>query len=112
MSLSEELKTKATEYLNDDAQLKGEVPPTLICDFVIEKYKQYRHFTEEDTEEFVENDIKNHLSTLAMAVVDLFSKYGAEGEASHSEKNITRVYENSYISKSLFKDIKPLSRLM
>lgn len=107
-TLSEELRAKATEYLNDDPQLQGEVPPTLLCDFVIEKYKQHRNFSVSDTDEYMERDMRNHISTLAMAVVDLFAKCGAEGEKSHSEKNISRVYENAYISTSLFEDILPL----
>lgn len=51
--------------------------------------------------------MEDHLSTLAMAVVDLKAKEGAEGETSHGENSTTRSYESAYISLSVFSDILP-----
>ena len=106
-SLSDEIIDKACEYLSLDDQLREQVPPFLVVDFVIEKFKEHRHYPSSFTEERIEADLKNHISTLAMCVVDIFSHYGAEGETSHQEKNITRVYENAYMSKSLLDGVLP-----
>ena len=59
------------------------------------------------SDEKIEKDIEKHISTIAMAVVDLKMKEGAEGETSHSENSTSRTYENAYISSSIFKDVLP-----
>lgn len=105
--INEELKQKAVSYFDTIPELEGQVPSELLIDFVIEKYKEHRSFPSSFTDEKIENDMKNHLSTMAMAVVDIFVKSGAEGETSHSENGISRVYENAYISESVFKDVFP-----
>lgn len=110
MTIAEQIRDKAVEYLQDDEQLKGETPPMLIADFVIEQYKIHRNYPPHFSAERIEDDLTSHLSTLAMAVVDVFSHYGAEGETEHREKNITRIYENAYLSKSLFGTIPPYVR--
>ena len=56
--------------------------------------------------------MRNHLSTMAMAVVDIFMKSGAEGETSHSENGINRAYENAYISNSVFNDVLPYVKVL
>ena len=49
---------------------------------------------------------------MAMAVVDIFVKSGAEGQTSHSENGVNRVYENAYISESVFKDVFPYVNIL
>lgn len=105
--IAESIKKKATEYFESIPELKGEEPSTLLIDFVIEKYKQQRNFPKHFTEEQIEDDLNAHLSTIAMAVVDLKAKEGAEGETSHGENSTSRSYENAYISLSIFNDILP-----
>lgn len=107
MTISEELATKVKNYFDTIPELAGQVPPELLIDFVVEKYKQHRCFPKSFSEEKIERDMRNHLSTMAMAVVDIFVKTGAEGQTSHTENGITRVYENAYISESVFKDVFP-----
>lgn len=107
MAISEELTQKATEYFNSIPELAGQTPSPLLVDFVIEKYTQRRHYPHTFTEEKISSDMQSHLSTMAMAVVDIFVKSGAEGETSHSENGINRSYENAYISSSVFNDICP-----
>lgn len=105
--IAESIKKKATEYFDTIPELKGEEPSALLIDFVIEKYKQQRNFPPHFTEVQIEEDMENHLSTLAMAVVDLKAKEGAEGETTHGENSTSRSYENAYISLSVFNDILP-----
>lgn len=105
--LGKEILDKAHEYLSLDGQLKDQNPPLLVVNFVIEKFKEHRHYPDTFSAEQIENDLRNHISTLAMCVVDIFSHYGAEGETTHSEKNITRTYENAYMSQSLLNGVLP-----
>lgn len=39
--------------------------------------------------------------------LDLYFKIGAEGETSHSENGISRVYESSWISDQLLSEVTP-----
>lgn len=107
MAVADSIREKVTEYFNDIPELKGQEPSKLLIDFVIEKYKQQRNFPSNFTENQIEDDIQRHISTIAMAVVDLKVKEGAEGESSHSENSISRSYENAYISSSIFNDVLP-----
>lgn len=107
MSIADDILNKATDYFSYDEQLADEEIPVMLVGFAIEKFKQRRNYPPHFTEEQIENDMKNHMMVLAMAVVDLFAKYGTEGETKHSEKNIQRIYQNAYISEAVFKDVCP-----
>lgn len=111
MNIREELSAKVSEYINGIDELKGKVPSMLLIDFVIEKYKQHRNFPSTFNAKKIEDDMTEHLSTMAMAVVDIFMKVGAEGEKNHSENGINRTYENAYISLSVFNDVLPFVRV-
>lgn len=39
--------------------------------------------------------------------MDLYNKAGAEGETSHTENGISRMYESSWISKQLLDEVVP-----
>ena len=106
-----ELLEDAQKYFEYDDELNGEKIPELIVDFVIEKFIQHRNYPRHFTSEDIEKDLETHRSTLVMAIIDVFAKYGAEGETSHSEKNISRAYESAYVSGSLFKDVLPFVRI-
>lgn len=54
-----------------------------------------------------ESGTTQYFIPIAMAVVDLKAKEGAEGETSHSENSISRSYENAYVSSSIFNDVLP-----
>lgn len=101
------LITKVEEYKNFIPEMADDKVNPMLVDFVIEKYKQRRNYPTSFTEEIIENDLNEHLSTMAMAVVDMLNKLGAEGEKSHTENSVTRQYENAYISASLFSDVLP-----
>lgn len=40
--------------------------------------------------------------------LDLYNKIGAEGQLSHSENGISRVYESSWISEQLLREVTPM----
>lgn len=111
-TLAETIKEKVTEYFNDLPDMQDETPSSLLIDFVIEKYKQVRKYPRSFTNEQIEEDILSHTTTIAMGVVDLKMKEGAEGETSHSENSINRSYENAYISSSIFKGVLPYTEII
>ena len=107
MEVTESIKNLATEYFDDVPELKGQIPPKLLVDFAIRKYKQARNFPKGYTEEQGGSDLEENKSIIAMAVVDLYLKTGAFGETSHSENSTTRSWENAYISSSIYSDVLP-----
>lgn len=109
MDIKEELKTKAIEYLEDIEELDNKVP-RLLVDFVIEKYTEHRNYPKHFTDEMIEKDMTEHLSIMAMAVVDILFKVGTEGQKSHSENGVTMIYENAYISLSIFENVSSFVR--
>lgn len=108
----DDLTLKITDYMDSIDEFKGQVPNVMLIDFVIEKYKQHRNYPLHTAEEVIENDLYNHISTIAMAVVDMYSKMGAEGELSHTENGVSRKYESAYISSSIFIDVLPYVNIL
>lgn len=108
MSFADDVLAKAKVYIdNSDPTLKGQSPSVMLVDFVIEKYKQHRNYPLSFSVNDIDDDCNKHLNTVAMAVVDVFMKQGAEGETNHVENSVTRHYKNAYISDDLFCDILP-----
>ena len=107
-----EMLRDAQRYLEADEELKDEKIPNLVAEFVIEKFIQHRNYPDSFTYERIEKDLCRHKATIAMAIVDVFAHYGAEGETSHSEKNISRAYESAYVSSSLFEDVLPFVNIL
>lgn len=107
MDIAELLMNKSKSYFDSQEDLVGQVPSPMLVDFVIEKWKDKRNYPTSFSEERVFDDMKKHLSTLAMAVLDLYVKTGFEGQVSSSESGISRVFENAYISNSIFVDVLP-----
>lgn len=103
----EELTILVTEYFNSIPELEGQVPSAILIGFAVEKYKQKRNFPKTFTATQIESDLKAHTHTIAMAIVDLAMKSGAEGETRHDENGTNRLYENAYISESLYADVLP-----
>lgn len=98
-TLAEIIELNAKEYLSHDEYLAGQDIPMLLPEFVIEQAKN--RLPESFSDEKKEEILKKNTNLLSMMVVDCFAHYGAEGEKQHSEKNVTRVYESTYISKTL-----------
>lgn len=95
-------------YMKSNPQFgKDEKIPELVAQFAVEQFKVHRNYPSTFTKEKIKEDLMKHKSTIVMMAVDCYSHYGAEGEVSHGEKNITRSYENPYISKSLLDKVMP-----
>lgn len=105
MSLVDDVRAKASQYLSDVNDMADITPSTMVIDFCIEKFCEKRNYPSTYNDDKKELDIRKHISTIAMAVVDIYMKSGAEGEVMHDENGIRRTYENAYISNSLFADV-------
>lgn len=97
-----------TAYVSEKARLyleeTGEVIekfPTSIVDFVIEYASGGCHFPAHFQESNMVADLERGKNSLAMACVDIYSKFGAEGQSSHSENGISRAYDSSWITFDL-----------
>lgn len=112
MSFKEDVKALATEYLNSYDEVEDANPSSMLVDFVIEKYKQHRNFPNTFNDEKIEEDMIVHKSTIAMAIVDIYMKAGAEGEVSHSENGVARTYQNAYLSRDVFGDVLPFVKVL
>lgn len=51
-----------------------------------------------------------YITTQVKIAIELYSKQGAEGQTSHSENGITRMYEKANVSPSLLNEITPFVR--
>lgn len=107
MTLVEAVSAKAEQYFNSIPDFVGQTPSAMLIDFVIEKFSQHRNYPSTFSEEMVETDMRKHISTIAMAVVDVYAKSGAEGQTEHSENGVKRTFENAYVSLSCFNDVLP-----
>lgn len=96
-------------YLEDVETSSGLL--SMLVDLTIEEFKRVRNYPSSYTEEQIVNDMKKHLNTIAIAVVEVFNKQGAEGQTSHGENGISRTYENAFISNSLFRNVVPFANL-
>ena len=53
---------------------------------------------------------KKYLGTQVDIAVEFYNKIGAEGQVSHTENGIARVYEKSDVSDSLLRRITPMMK--
>lgn len=106
---TEDLTSYLEEYCAAIPELAklNRTPNKMLIDFCVEKFKQLRNYPKTFSEEKIEADLYQYKSTIAMAVIDLFNKEGAEGETSHSESGITRNYESAFVSSSVFRNVVP-----
>lgn len=98
--LTKYVSDKAKEYLEETGE-KIEKFPLSIVDFVIEHATENCHFPKNFTEKQMVTDLARHKNSLAMACNDVYAKAGAEGQKSHSENDIGRVYDSAWISPKL-----------
>lgn len=93
----EELISDCLEELKIELELTEEADIKILRVKVLNAVREVRNafnFKEWHEEDFILKQLKNHMSNIkALATYD-YAKIGAEGESSHSEKNIRREYEN------------------
>lgn len=101
LELTEYVRSKAKEYVTETGEIMEQFPLSIV-DFVIEHISNNCHFPSHFTEKNIVSDLSKGKNTLAMACVDVYAKAGAEGQKSHSENGISRTYDSSWISPSIY----------
>ena len=91
---------KAKSYLEETGETIEKFPSSIV-DFVIEYATEQCHFPRSFTEERKVEVLGESKNTLAMACNEVYAKIGAEGQKSHSENDIGRVYDSAWISPKL-----------
>ena len=102
LELTEYVRGKALEYVKETGE-EMENFPLSIVDFVIERISQGCHFPSHFVENNIVSDLAKGKNTLAMACVEVYARAGAEGQINHSENGISRTYDGSWISPSIYR---------
>ena len=92
---------KAKQYLAETGTVVESYPQSIV-DYVIEYAALCCHFPNSFSDEKKLSVLTLHKNSLAMACNDIFAKVGAEGQDAHNENSISRSYESSWITPSLF----------
>ena len=101
LELTEYVRGKALEYVTETCETISSFPLSIV-EFVIEHISNNCHFPSHFTEKNIVSDLSKGKSSLAMACVEIYAKVGAEGQKSHSENGISRTYDSSWISPSIY----------
>lgn len=101
VELTEYVRGKAKEYVIETGETIDAFPLSIV-DFVIEHISQNCHFPSHFAEINIVSDLSKGKNSLAMACVDVYAKSGAEGQKSHSENGVSRTYDSSWISPSIY----------
>lgn len=91
---------KAKSYLLETGESVDSFPASIV-DFVIEYTLNSCHFPVHFKESNIVSVLEKGKNALAMACIDIYSKVGAEGQKSHSENDISRSYDSSWITFDL-----------
>lgn len=99
--LTEYVRGKSLEYVTETGETMTQFPLSIV-DFVIEHISQNCHFPSYFEEKHIVSVLSKSKNTLAMACVEVYAKAGAEGQKSHSENGVSRTYDSSWISPSIY----------
>lgn len=101
VELTEYVRGKALSYVTETGEIIDAFPLSIV-DFVIEHISQNCHFPSHFEEKNIVSDLSKGKNTLAMACVEIYGKVGGEGQRSHSENGVSRTYDSSWISPSIY----------
>ena len=101
VELTEYVRGKAKDYVTETGETMEEFPLSIV-DFVIENISNNCHFPSHFTDKNIVSELSKGKNTIAMACVDVYAKAGAEGQKSHSENGVSRTYDSSWISPSIY----------
>lgn len=99
-SLAADVKAKALVYLRESGEEIDSFPSSIV-DFVIEYSVKNSHFPNYFSDDEMATMLDRCKNTLAMACQEVYNRAGAEGQTSHTEGAISRVYDSAWISGSL-----------
>lgn len=85
------IKSMTAEYL-------GYEPNTLVINLAIEQFEAIRNYPKSYTDDMKLEDMKKHIAKISMAVIEIDSKDGAEGQTGMSENGISRKWTDSIMA--------------
>lgn len=102
--------TELTNYVCENAKMcleeedgtKLEKFPIAIVKFVIEEFSNHCVFATPPNERKLVSILEKKKETMTQACIEVYGKIGGDGELSHSENGISRVYESSWIPPKFF----------
>lgn len=103
--LTSAVQNKALAYITETGGAMDSFPLSIV-DFVIEYAINESHFPYDYKEEQIADRLSRCVNALAMACNEVYSRVDAEGEQSHSENGVSRVYDGTWISTRLH-DVLP-----
>lgn len=98
--VSTAVSAKALAYVTETGETMTTFPQSMV-DFVVEYATNMCHFPASYTEAQKAEILNAATTSLAMACVEVYSKIAGEGQLSHSENGVARVYDASWISPKL-----------
>lgn len=99
-SLATDIYAKALLYLKESGEDVDSFP-TSIVDFVIEYAVESCHFPNHYSDDEIATALDRCKTVMALACQEVYNRAGLEGQKSHTEGSITRVYDSSWISGGL-----------
>lgn len=90
-----DVKEMTTEYLGYEVS-------TLVLQLAIEQFETIRNYPKSYSEEMKIADMRKNISKIAMAVVEIDSKDGAENQLTHNESGTSRSFYNGIMA---YKDV-------
>lgn len=105
MSILERLQLRLTDGENvPDDDILEDCIETAKNAILSRRYPYQDWPVDDNGDTYVESRYEDLQFRMAM---DLYNKIGAEGEQSHSENGVARVFESSWISKQLLEEVTP-----
>ena len=101
-SLAAGVREKALLYLQESGE-DATTFPSSIVDFVIEYAVKNSHFPNHYTDDDVATILSKLQTVMALSCQEIYNRAGSEGETAHTEGQIVRVYDSSWISDSLIR---------
>lgn len=107
VTLQGQLVADLTIELNKDSTFNAEILEVKVVN-AIKEVKKARRYPSSYTEEQIERDLNNYYSNIRSIALYDYNQIGVEGQESHNEGGVNRVW---VARRTLFNGILPISRL-
>ncbi len=107
MTQLERLKIRITEKTNDDEL--ADILESAKNIILARRYPFSEFPVNDDGETVLE---ARYYDLQIRIAIEIFNKIGAEGQTSHSENGVSRLYESANISESLLREVTPKAAII
>jgi hypothetical protein len=111
LTLEQELIADLTDKLEDEELFSQKLLISEIRGAIraMKSARMYQNNPQRYTDEVIEKDLYNYYDNIRGLASDRYSKIGTEGESSHSENGVSRVYESE---KRWFAGVLPIAKIV